>query len=50
MGQALAATGCDSVQGYLISRPVPGPEVTDWLAGWRSEREGAEPIALSGRP
>ena len=28
---ALAASGCDSAQGYFISRPVPGDELTKWL-------------------
>jgi diguanylate cyclase (GGDEF)-like protein len=27
----LAALGCDVAQGYLISRPVPLPELIDWL-------------------
>ena len=27
----LVALGCDMVQGYLMSRPIPAPELTDWL-------------------
>jgi EAL domain-containing protein (putative c-di-GMP-specific phosphodiesterase class I) len=29
--------GCDLVQGYYLNRPLPGPELTDWLR----ERERA---------
>ena len=27
----LAAWGCDSIQGYLLSRPVPAEAFLDWL-------------------
>ncbi len=27
----LAQLGCDFVQGYYLSRPIPGVEVTEWL-------------------
>ena len=36
--------GCDLAQGYLISRPVPGDEVTRWLSshfGPHGHRAGA---------
>jgi len=29
---ALSDMGCDMAQGYHLSRPIPGPEVTAWLA------------------
>jgi len=28
----LAALGCDAAQGYYMSRPLPGPEMTRWLS------------------
>ncbi len=30
----LRAYGCDEVQGYLISRPMPPDEVPAWLSSW----------------
>ena len=29
--QYLQDIGCDSIQGYLISRPIPGSEILDLL-------------------
>jgi EAL domain-containing protein (putative c-di-GMP-specific phosphodiesterase class I) len=29
--QALVGLGCDTVQGYAISRPMPAAEVPGWL-------------------
>ncbi len=29
--EALAALGCDIAQGYYLSRPLPGPQLTTWL-------------------
>jgi diguanylate cyclase (GGDEF)-like protein len=43
--RALEALGCDLAQGYLISRPVPGDEVTRWLSahfGVRDPRRGRD--------
>ncbi|WP_445503812.1 putative bifunctional diguanylate cyclase/phosphodiesterase [Microvirga sp. G4-2] len=33
--QLLKADGCDEVQGYLLSRPVPAVELRQTLATWR---------------
>ena len=35
----LAALGCDLVQGYWLSRPLPAGELTEWLVS-RHERPG----------
>jgi EAL domain-containing protein (putative c-di-GMP-specific phosphodiesterase class I) len=32
----LRRLGCDEIQGYLFSRPVPGPELLKLLAGLTS--------------
>ena len=36
--------GCDEIQGYLISRPVPAPQLLEWLQE-RVGRDGAGPPA-----
>jgi EAL domain-containing protein (putative c-di-GMP-specific phosphodiesterase class I) len=33
--ERLAAMGCDTGQGYLISRPAPAEELTPWLVARR---------------
>ena len=38
----LVALGCDCVQGYHISPPMPGPELTSWL---RSPQIGVRPLS-----
>jgi EAL domain-containing protein (putative c-di-GMP-specific phosphodiesterase class I) len=38
--QALAALGCDAIQGYHISRPVPPDHLINWL-----EHQQAAPAA-----
>ena len=35
----LHGLGCDEIQGYLISRPLPAAQLTSWLAE-RSSRDG----------
>jgi diguanylate cyclase (GGDEF)-like protein len=41
----LAAMGCDRVQGYLLSPPMPGADVPSWAAAWRERADGIEPAA-----
>jgi diguanylate cyclase (GGDEF)-like protein len=35
----LRELGCDSIQGYYVSRPLPEPEFLRWLATWQREHE-----------
>ncbi len=37
----LAELGCDTVQGYLVSRPLPAAELDEWLARLRPVRAAA---------
>jgi EAL domain-containing protein (putative c-di-GMP-specific phosphodiesterase class I) len=32
----VAELGCDAIQGYWLSRPLPPDELTDWLAGYEA--------------
>jgi diguanylate cyclase (GGDEF)-like protein len=34
----LEAMGCDQVQGYLFSRPLPAEDVSRWLSNWQRRR------------
>nr|MDH4390721.1 EAL domain-containing protein [Aquabacterium sp.] len=31
---AVVAAGCTRVQGYLVARPMPAPDMRDWLGRW----------------
>ncbi|WP_158885114.1 EAL domain-containing protein [Rhodanobacter sp. L36] len=33
-GDLLASLGCHQLQGFSISRPMPGPSVPNWVARW----------------
>jgi diguanylate cyclase (GGDEF)-like protein len=47
----LEDVGCDVAQGYVISRPMPAPQVAGWLTTWRQRTGGsAGPVSLRGRP
>jgi EAL domain-containing protein (putative c-di-GMP-specific phosphodiesterase class I)/CheY-like chemotaxis protein len=37
----LAIIGCDSCQGYYISRPIPAAEVPSFVSHWNDERTAA---------
>ncbi len=41
--QLAADAGCDQVQGYHLSRPLPAPQLQAWLA-----RRGARPLSRRG--
>lgn len=33
--------GCDVIQGFFFSRPIPGENVADWVSDWEVESERA---------
>ena len=43
---ALAALGCDLAQGFVLAHPMPGPELTDWLA----RNSGGRPLVAAAGP
>ena len=34
----MRALGCDVAQGFFIARPMPGPDLLQWQAGWETRR------------
>jgi diguanylate cyclase (GGDEF)-like protein len=46
----LQAMRCDAAQGYLISRPVPGEDITRWLAGRSDSTAPVEATAVTAGP
>ncbi len=43
----LKAAGCMRAQGYWISRPIGGHQISDWLTEWENELNQAENQLLS---
>ena len=39
MFDELERLGCDIAQGYLLSRPLPPDDLTEWAMNWRSAEE-----------
>jgi predicted signal transduction protein with EAL and GGDEF domain len=44
---ALSELGCDQVQGYFVSRPLPADQLHEWLSGRRAR--SVRPAEGSGR-
>lgn len=36
----IGSLGCDLIQGYLLSRPLPLPDIIEWLKNRRDQAEG----------
>ena len=39
--ERLRGLGCDVAQGYLMSRPIPGDELTSWLVQFTARSASA---------
>jgi diguanylate cyclase (GGDEF)-like protein/PAS domain S-box-containing protein len=46
--ELLGSLGCPLAQGYLFSKPIPGPGLTGWMLAW--DRERHERMAGEGSP
>ena len=51
-GEALLRLGCELAQGYSIARPMPGPQVLQWSAGWQTNAawSGLTPMKRTDLP
>jgi diguanylate cyclase (GGDEF)-like protein len=47
--ERLRVLGCDIAQGFLLSRPLPGAELTAWLHARRAARAAASDMATDFR-
>lgn len=43
----LASAGCHAAQGWFHARPMPAPDLAEWLARYHPLRPGREPGALA---
>jgi len=39
---ALASAGCDELQGYYFSRPLPAGDLAEWFINWRENNQAIE--------
>jgi predicted signal transduction protein with EAL and GGDEF domain len=46
--QALRDLGCDTAQGFWLARPMPGPQLTALLEGWRPPSRTTGPSTRPG--
>ena len=42
--ERLTQLECDTVQGYYVSRPIPGEQVIDWLTRWRASQSPSSEV------
>ncbi|NKB50752.1 MAG: EAL domain-containing protein [Rhizobiaceae bacterium] len=47
--QFLRETGCDEIQGFLISKPMPAEVITDWIKVY-ADGKGANEYVTDNRP
>lgn len=41
---------CDQVQGYVYTKPLPGPELLKWISDYRKARGEENPVPAAKRP
>ena len=46
----LAQLGCGHVQGYVLARPLPAPDVMPWMAQYQNRMNRALRLGLPGTP
>ncbi|MCZ6803591.1 MAG: EAL domain-containing protein [Proteobacteria bacterium] len=44
----LKEQGCDIVQGYFYTHPLPADEFYQWYVNYNSEITGTEPVIMTG--
>jgi PAS domain S-box-containing protein len=49
-GETLLQLGCEVAQGYVIARPMPAPEMAQWLTSWKQPLSWSRQIAVSREP
>ena len=49
VGRARARSGCDIAQGYYLSRPLPGAQLTSWLRTPNGPPDGSRVSPSGGR-
>ena len=37
--EALGRLGCDLIQGYFVSKPLPTEQFTAWMTAWSSDHQ-----------
>jgi len=48
--QMLADLGCDLIQGYLVSKPLPSGQFTDWMTARTTSVAPADPNLAAAQP
>lgn len=51
-GELLLQLGCELAQGYVIARPMPAEQLSDWVANWQPDPawKGRQPVSRGDLP